>query len=400
MVMRITENMKFNTSLASMANVQSQYNSVMEKMASLKRVNRISDDPLGMIQLLDYRQGQASIEQYQKNIDNSSAWLSMTETKLTSAGDLLSKARELAVGQGTATATAETRRIAADNVKQLKEEMLSLANSTYGSRYLFAGSQMAVAPFSATSQSASIDAPVAAASNSFDGTVTASGAYTADTNKTYMVEIVTGGTLATATYQISADDGKTWGSESNPADLATGTITLGNGIALTFAGGVSDLAVGDLFRIDAHAPGYYQGNGADLTTDIGRGAIISYNISGTAAFGGGNGRIDVFKVLDDLKAALTTNDQAGILAQLDNLKAVNDQVSLAASKVGATMNRMDIAKGNLQDLSMQLTDLTSKTEGADVTSLATKMAMQQLALQASYATASKIGSNTILDFIR
>jgi len=400
MVMRITENMKFNTSLASMANVQSQYNSVMEKMASLKRVNRISDDPLGMIQLLDYRQGQASIEQYQKNIDNSSAWLSMTETKLTSAGDLLSKARELAVGQGTATATAETRRIAADNVKQLKEEMLSLANSTYGSRYLFAGSRMAVAPFSATSQSASIDAPVAAASNSFDGTVTASGAYTADTNKTYMVEIVTGGTLATATYQISADDGKTWGSESNPADLATGTITLGNGIALTFAGGVSDLAVGDLFRIDAHAPGYYQGNGADLTTDIGRGAIISYNISGTAAFGGGNGRIDVFKVLDDLKAALTTNDQAGILAQLDNLKAVNDQVSLAASKVGATMNRMDIAKGNLQDLSMQLTDLTSKTEGADVTSLATKMAMQQLALQASYATASKIGSNTILDFIR
>ncbi|MFZ3114966.1 MAG: flagellar hook-associated protein FlgL [Syntrophales bacterium] len=400
MVMRITENMKFNTSLASMANVQSQYNSVMEKMASLKRVNRISDDPLGMIQLLDYRQGQASIEQYQKNIDNSSAWLSMTETKLTSAGDLLSKARELAVGQGTATATAETRRIAADNVKQLKEEMLSLANSTYGSRYLFAGSRMAVAPFSATSQSASIDAPVAAASNSFDGTVTASGAYTADTNKTYMVEIVTGGTLATATYQISADDGKTWGSESNPADLATGTITLGNGIALTFAGGVSDLAVGDLFRIDAHAPGYYQGNGADLTTDIGRGAIISYNISGTAAFGGGNGRIDVFKVLDDLKAALTTNDQAGILAQLDNLKAVNDQVSLAASKVGATMNRMDIAKGNLQDLSMQLTDLTSKTEGADVASLATKMAMQQLALQASYATASKIGSNTILDFIR
>lgn len=400
MVMRITENMKFNTSLASMANVQSQYNSVMEQMASLKRINRISDDPLGMIQLLDYRQGQASIEQYQKNIDNSSAWLSMTETKLTSAGDLLSKARELAVGQGTATATAETRRIAADNVKQLKEEMLSLANSTYGSRYLFAGSQMAVAPFSATSQPASVDAPVAAASNSFDGTVTAGGAYTADTNKTYMVKIATGGPLATATYQISADGGKTWGSESNPADLATGTVTLGNGIALTFAGGASDLATGDLFKIDAHAPGYYQGNGADLTTDIGRGAIISYNINGTAAFGGGSGMVDIFKVLDELKAALTTNDQAGILAQLDNLKAANDQVSLAASKVGATMNRMDIAKGNLQDLSMQLTDLTSKTEGADVAALATKMAMQQLALQASYATAAKIGSNTILDFIK
>ena len=396
----LTANMKFNTSVMSMANVQSQYNSVMEQMASQKRINRISDDPLGMTQLLDYRQGQASIEQYQKNIDNSSAWLSMTEAKLNGAGDLLSQARELAVGQGTATATAETRRIAADNVEQLKNEMLSLANSTYNNKYLFSGSRMATAPFTATTQPARIDTPVAGASNSYDGAVTASGPYTAAVNKTYVVKIVAGGPLATATYQISADGGKTWGSASNAGDLAAGTIALGDGISLTFAGGSSNLAAGDLVKVDAHAPGYYQGNSADLTTDIGQGVVISYNTHGTAAFGGGSGGTDVLKTLDDLKTALTNNDQAGILAQLDNLKMASDQVSATTAKVGNTMNRLDLAKGNLQALSQQLTDLSSKTADVDIAALSTKLAMQQLALQASYTVAAKMGDNTILNFIK
>ena len=407
MVMRITENMKFNTSLASMANVQSQYNITMEQIASQKRINRISDDPLGMTQLLDYRQGQASIEQYQKNINNSSAWLSMTETKLTSAADLLSKARELTVGQGTATATAASRRIAADNIEQLKQEMLSLANSTYGNSYLFSGSRMDTAPFSATSQAASI-VTNKAASTSFNGAVSAAGAYTANSNNTYVVKIVTvtGGVSGTEIhYQISSDGGKdtTWGTETlldgaTPPNYTIPLLPVGSpdgSISLTLTdSGANPLATGDMFSVHAYAPGYYQGNGADLTTDIGSGVVINYNINGAAAFGGG------IKALDDLKAALTNNDQPGILAQLDNLKTVSDQVSFATSKVGATMNRLDLAKGNLQDLSLQLSDLASKTEEADMAVLATRMAMRQLALQASYTTAAKMGDNTILNFIK
>ena len=399
MVMRITENMKFNTSIASMVSVQSQYNSAMEQMASQKRINRLSDDPLGMTQLLGYRQGQASIDQYQKNIDSSNAWLSMTESKLNSAGDLLSQARELAVGQGTATATAETRSIAANNIEQLKQEMLSLANSTYGNRYLFSGSNTAATPFSSTAQPASIDAPVAATANSFDGAVTTSGAYTAAANKTYLVKIVMGGPLGAAQYKVSADGGQTWGGAQTTA--VTGIVNLPDGISMTYTdNGANHLTSGDVFRIDAHAPGYYQGNDTDLTTDIGRGVVISYNISGAKAFGGGNGGIDIIKALEDLKSALANNDQSGISAQLDKLQAASGQVSSATSKVGTTMNRLDLAKGNLQGLSQQLTELTSKTEDADMATLATNLAMRQLALQASYTLAAKIGDNTILNFIK
>lgn len=401
--MRVTENMKFNTAIASLGSVQGQYNSLLEKMASQKRINRISDDPLGMTMLLNYRQGQAEIEQYQKNIDNSNGWLGMTETKLTSARDLLVQAKELALTQGTDTASVETRRIAADNVQQLKEEMLALANSSYGGRYLFAGSRTDVTPFSATYQAARLDAPVPAASSSFAGTVLASGTYNAAGNKTYAMRVVQGGALGAATYQLSADGGKTWDPTAQTVPN-TGVISLGDGVNLTFtesaAPGAPGLTDGDMFSVNAFAAGYYQGNSGDLTIDIGKDASVSYNITGSKAFSGEDGGEDVFAVLDSLKAALLSNDSQLILAQLEKLTTANSQVNFAVSRVGTTMNRMDVAASNLQDLKQQLTDMTSKTEDADMAALATSLAMKQIALQASYATAAKIGSNTILNFIK
>ncbi|MHB8829985.1 MAG: flagellar hook-associated protein FlgL, partial [Syntrophales bacterium] len=271
MVMRITENMKFNTTVASLSDVQGQYNSVLEKMASQKRINKISDDPLGMTMLLGYRQAGASLDQYRRNIDASSGWLTMTESKLTGTVELLTKASEIAIGQGTATASAGTRRIVAQEVGQLKEEMLSLANSQYGNRYLFSGSRMDAEPFSAVSGVARIDEPTAASANSFDGTVAKGGTYTGTANKTYAVKIVTGGALADATYKVSSDGGKTWGAEQT--DLDAGTIALGDGVSLPFTdSGAVHLTEGDLFSVHAFAEGYYNGNDDNLTVDIGKGA--------------------------------------------------------------------------------------------------------------------------------
>ncbi len=399
MSMRITENMKFDKAVSSLGNVQGQYNTVLEQMASQKRINRLSDDPLGMTMLLGYRKGQAAIDQYQKNIDHSNVWLSMTESKLSSAGDLLTNAKELAIGQATASASPETRRIAAGNVGQLKEEMLSLANSTYGDRYLFSGSRMGAAPFAASSQPAGIDAPLLAFANIFDGSAVASGAYTAGTNKTYVVKIIDGGSLADVTYKVSADGGKTWSDAKTDLDL--GTTNLPDGISLTFTdSGAKHLTAGDIFSVHAYATGNYKGDSADLTAEVGQDATINYNVTGAEAFSGQSGGVDIFKTLDDLKAALLGNDPAGILAQVDKLTAAFEQINLSVAKVGNLMNRTEIAKNNLNNFSQQLTDLTSRTEDVDVAGLATSLSMKQLALQASYATISKIGNNTILDFIK
>jgi len=55
MAIRVSENMKFNTMVNNLFRVQDSYNEVMEKMATQKKINRPSDDPIGMSRVLSLR---------------------------------------------------------------------------------------------------------------------------------------------------------------------------------------------------------------------------------------------------------------------------------------------------------------------------------------------------------
>ena len=157
-----------------------------------KKVNRPSDDPVGMGKILDYRVTKAGIAKYESNIESSESWLTITESKLTAMEDLVIQARGIALAQASATANAETRRIAAASIEPLMDELFSLANSKMGDRYLFSGSRTDVEPFPSASGAASVGTAEAASGNGFDGSVASGGTYTGTTNKTYVVKIVTG----------------------------------------------------------------------------------------------------------------------------------------------------------------------------------------------------------------
>jgi flagellar hook-associated protein 3 FlgL len=400
MVMRVSESMKFNTMIDNLYKVQNSYNELMEKMASGKNLNRPSDDPLGMSRVLDYRKSKASVEQYQENIESSKAWLAMSESKLSSVNDLLVEAREIALSQSTATATTETRSYAAVSVGQIIDEMRSLANSTYGDRYLFSGTKTSEEPFSAVESVAAIGTATAAGDNAFDGTVASgAGPYTGAVNKAYVVKIVTGGAFAAAEYQVSSDGGKTWGATRD--DLDTGTITLGDGIDMTFTAGTVDLTSDDIFYVHATTAGYYNGNGEELSVEIGRNVNFAYSIPGQSVFTDeGDGTVDIFESLNDLKAALENDDPSSIASEIDNLDTGADQVNKYIAKCGTRTNRLEIAENNLSDLDTKLTELISNTEDVDMTEIVTKFSMKEVVLEASYAMASSIGNMSIIDFLR
>jgi flagellar hook-associated protein 3 FlgL len=394
--MRITENMKFNSSLNSLFDVQDQYNSLLEKMSSQRRINRPSDDPVGVTRVIDIKQQQAAIVQYRSNVDRCDSWASVTESKLNSANDLITKAKELATAQATATASAGTRKITAEEVKSLLDEMVALANSQFGDRYLFAGTGTDE-PFSATEMAAAIGSAQAASGNIFNGTVASGGTYTGERNKTYVVKATGGGALAAVKYVVSADGGKTWGAEQTGL---SGAVALGDGVTLTFAEGSEPMAAGDLFYANGTTSGFYRGNGEDLSISVGRSLTLDYNVSGEAAFTDkGQGCADVLKVLNDLKTAMEGNDVEGIKGQIAKLDLAQDNILLNVSKCGTKANRIGIAKANMDELEQRLMTSLSNTEDADVAELATKFAMKEVALQASYAMASKIGQNTILEYL-
>lgn len=408
--MRITDNMRFNTTVSNLFNAQSQYNDLMEKMVSQKKVNRASDDPVAATKIIDIRQGIAANEQYRKNIADSDAWISMSESKLSSAYDLLVKAREIALGQATGTANAASRTIASRNVQSLIDEMAGLANTKLGDRYLFSGSKNGAAPFSTTPGAARIEAAEKAGNNVFEGTALSSGTYSGTTNKTYAVKITGGGSLAAATAQISSDGGRTWsdttedGTDLSVAGtMAGGDINLGDGVVLTFndAAGAKAFGKNDIFVVDATAGGYYQGNNDRLSMTINRGMGIAYNITGADAFtASGGAGVDVFKTLNDLKTALDGNDVQGISGQLGNLKGAQDQVILNQSLCGTKASQIEMVKNSLDNLDEKLTSLLSEAQDADLADFATRLSMKEIALQVSYAMAAKLNDTTILKFLR
>ena len=114
-------------------------------IASQKRINKASDDPIGMGKVLDYRQTLASIDQYQANIQSGMTRLDVTETHLALVDDLLQVVRS--IGQTEADSSNQSRQLAAEEVKMLYDQILDLANSKLNNNYIFSGYQTKTAPF-------------------------------------------------------------------------------------------------------------------------------------------------------------------------------------------------------------------------------------------------------------
>jgi flagellar hook-associated protein 3 FlgL len=271
MLTRITNNMRFTTIIDNLNRAQNNYSSLMEQMSSQKKINRPSDDPVGATRVLDYRSAKDSIAQYGRNIENADAWLKLTETKLGNIGDLIAEARNAGVNNQSS----ETAQVLAQNVGSLLEEILSLANSKFGDRYLFSGSRTDGAPFERIIQ------PVANSANSFDGSVYTGGTYTGTGDKSYSVRIAGSGAPGTATYELSDDGGTTW----SPAATipASGTVSLGDGLTVRFGDdGTTDLTAGDLFYVNA----YTGGRTTDARIDTPEAAGNNTYAGGTVTQGG------------------------------------------------------------------------------------------------------------------
>ncbi len=126
-----------------------QLDQARESASSGKRVLRASDDPVATAQILRTDRDLRAIDQYQRTIGSVRTRLDTEEAVLDQVTDILSRARELAVAQGTASATAESRTITALEVDRLLEQVVALGNTRVGNEFLFAGTATGTAPMQA-----------------------------------------------------------------------------------------------------------------------------------------------------------------------------------------------------------------------------------------------------------
>ncbi len=145
--MRITNAMMVSNFLNNLNGNMSIMNTYQDQLASGRRMNKLSDDPIGLLSVLNSRSKLNKVETNTSAIEDARAWLNQSETSISEINDVLATLHENTVRAATGTMSESDRAATAQLVKEMKAHIVELGNASYGGRYIFGGYNTSQAPF-------------------------------------------------------------------------------------------------------------------------------------------------------------------------------------------------------------------------------------------------------------
>lgn len=145
----------YQTILQGIDQLQQSENNDLEEMSSGKQFNNLSDNPVAVSQLVLNEAQTSNVDQYLQNVTTLQNSLQVADSTLNSVVTALSQAISLGVEGSNGTLNASNQQAIATQVAGIKDQILSLANTTYEGNYLFAGTAVTTQPFVQDSSSAS-----------------------------------------------------------------------------------------------------------------------------------------------------------------------------------------------------------------------------------------------------
>ncbi|MBE0618648.1 MAG: flagellar hook-associated protein FlgL [Proteobacteria bacterium] len=403
--MRVTQQTIQNTWVRNLQNRLGSMDQLNRQIGSGVRIENPADDPSGASRVVRIEEVVARNEQYLKNINEALSQHRATESALEQAYQNLTRAKGLAVeGANDASVPLDSSFAAlADEVRGIRDGILQLALSKHQDKYLFTGTAGEVAPFP-------------------DG----GGAYRGDSNR-LRVNIGNGQSVAVnlpgdvafreteARSAVSLPDTVTLGSDlsfqASDGSTAPVTVTLpadrdGDGVADSYTR--QELA-------DA-LEAAFQGAGANLHARVNDDGTLSIALADTLAGGeltltdlsGGlestlglsPGTKNVFGLLDDLAAALESQDAGAVSRLLGRLDRALDDLVTQRGLMGARSRNLEFARGRLEAHNLTNETLKSEIEGVDLPRAVVKLSAEEQAYQTALAAGARIFNVSILDFLR
>jgi flagellar hook-associated protein 3 FlgL len=148
--------MRVTTSLTQRAQVDiiqsnlQRFVRAQTQVSTGRRFERGSEDPAATGDIMRADGTLSAYGQFERNIDFAVARASDEDRVLSQLGNLMDRARELALSQVGTPASAETRLIVKAEVDQLIQGAIGLGNTKFGEGYLFGGARALEAPLSDT----------------------------------------------------------------------------------------------------------------------------------------------------------------------------------------------------------------------------------------------------------
>ena len=143
-----------------------------------------------------------------------------------------------------------------------------------------------------------------------------------------------------------------------------------------------------------------RGIDTQVLAEVDDGVTIPITISGTDVFGPPASLTYAFDVLINLRDNLNTNNGNAVRAASAELDTAIDRVTVAATVVGARMNRLDLLEPQKIEASANLADTLSRLEDLDMAKASVEFQQQQTVYQAALAAGARVIQPTLIDFLR
>lgn len=144
--MRVDPHFIDNT-VASLNATNAVEQSLTQELSSGVKVNSISDDPAAFAQNVALSAQLSADDTFSQTATSSESLLQVSDTALGSVVTQLTQAITLATEGNNGTLNSSNLKTIASELSGIRDQVLSLANSTYLGRYIFAGSQSSTTPF-------------------------------------------------------------------------------------------------------------------------------------------------------------------------------------------------------------------------------------------------------------
>lgn len=296
--MKATQATTFRSLESEISRINKRVEDLRLQATSGKKLRKASDDPSAVRPVLNARARIKASDDYIRTTETAANRLSIQDTYLSQAENLLISAREIAVAAGNSAMNDQDLATYGARMGNILDELYAVANAKVNGKYLFAGFEEQTLPF------------------------------------------------------------------PDPAD-----------------------------------PGNYQGDTGSVKLEIGPGETVPVNLNGADLFQGAGGGLNVFQLLSDIQTDLMAGNSSQVTAQLDNLEAASQQISGYRGQMGNIAQRVEGAQMHQEDVRIDMQQILSNYEDADLLATLASLTQQETALQAALKITSEVSKLSIMDYL-
>jgi flagellar hook-associated protein 3 FlgL len=337
--MKVTESSTFRLMQTNLERISTKLQDLRNQGATGLKLNKPSDDPASIGPVLTTRSQIRDTDRYLETMGSASDKMEATDGYMAGIENVLQRVKEITTNAINSSLSDADRATLADEVSQLKQQLLDSANATVDGKYIFGGFQENIKPFTVN--------PTYSA-----------GAYDATDSTTWP-------------YYYNGDANQTK-LEITPGEYVDANIT-GNQLFL----GVSNANWVDATHA---ATGQPETGHVDLFSVLTRTeeAIRANNVDDIPPVPGGGG---------------------GMQANLDNLEAAANQERVLRSRLGNQATRVEAATIQEQSVKIDLQQILSRYQDADAIATFNEISKQETAFQAALSITAKVSKISILDYM-